>query len=56
MMRRVARGVTLLVAAPYAVTMVDRENVVTASIDDAMIARILSTASAPISVDRSCGR
>src|SRR5690606_42107288 len=45
--RLVARGVTLLVAAEYADVIADNENVVTASIDEAIILSRLSTASAP---------
>lgn len=44
--RMVARGVTVLVANPYADVMMLRENVVTASMLDAMIVGMLSTASA----------
>lgn len=51
----VARGVTLLVAAVNAETIVLSENVVTASMLLAMMPRMLSTASAPIFVGRSLG-
>lgn len=46
---RVARGLVLLVASPSALVSVVSEKVVTASIDEARIVRMLSTASAPIS-------
>lgn len=51
----VARGVTPVLAAPYAATMVLKENVVTASMLDAMMPRILSTASAPIRAGSDAG-
>ena len=56
MTRPVALGVTLLVAAEKAETIVLSENVVTVSMLDAMIPRIRSTESAPIRVDRFAGR
>ena len=50
-----ARGVALLLAAEYAATMVDNENVVTASMLDARMPRMLPTAEAPILVARPSG-
>ena len=52
----VARGVAPVVAAPKAVTMIDKEKVVTVSIEVAMIVRIASTALAPIRAARPSGR
>ncbi|MNE95611.1 hypothetical protein D3C80_1937200 [compost metagenome] len=51
----VARGVTFVVAAEYAETIVLNENVVTVNMLEAMMPSILSTASAPIFVGSSSG-
>jgi len=53
--KRVALGVTLVVAEPYAVTMMLSEKVVTANILDASMFRMLSTASAPTLTDTDSG-
>jgi hypothetical protein len=55
MTSRVARGVTLLVAAVDAATITLREKVVTANMLEAMMLRMWSTASAPIRVGISLG-
>ncbi|HRP98053.1 MAG TPA: hypothetical protein PL143_17585 [Rhodocyclaceae bacterium] len=53
--RRFARGVSMLAAEACAPTIVLSENVVTASMLDARMPRMRSTASAPIRVASSAG-